>query len=113
MPRCQKKVRVEEDLHEMPDDASMPAEAPKLKPKKAVCLKTLEKNLIEVLQELQRLRNPPDVDVEHAKMLKELETFKKQKEEAEEEFESFLLRMETLEALICQNLQSRLPPAFF
>ena len=93
MPRRQKKVC--EDLLAMPDDeTSMPAEAPKRKAKKPICLKTLQKSLIEVLHELEQLRNPPDINAEHAKMLKELEMFKKQKDAAEDEFQSFLLRME-------------------
>ena len=104
MPRRQKKVCVADD--EMSNDvASMPAEAPKPKPKKAVCLKTLEKNLTEALRELEQLRNPPDVEAEYTEKMVFLRNIK---EKLDDEFQDFLMRFENIWDPFTLEMQSKM-----
>ena len=97
MPRAQKRVQVLEDVEA--DDAPTPPKASKAskpKPKKTVCLKTLQKNLKEALEELEQLRNPLDIPAEHAEMLRKLEMFKGIFQDLEDEFQSFLFNIERI-----------------
>ena len=114
MPRAQKRVQVLEDVEA--DDAPTPPKASKAskpKPKKTVCVKTLQKNLKEALEELEQLRNPLDIPAEHAEMLRKLEMFKSIFQDLEDEFQSFLFNIEriwdpfTLDDLDFRNVKSK------
>ena len=96
MPKAQKRVQVQDDI-DADDEVPMHPKAAKApKPKKKVCVKTLQKNLKEALEELEQLRNPLDIPAEHAEMLRKLEMFKGIFQDLEDEFQSFLFNIERI-----------------
>ena len=109
MPKAQKRVQVQEDL-EADDEVPMPPKDAKVaKPKKKVCVKTLHNNLKEALDELEKLRNPPQLTAEYIDMIEKLEFFRKVRDKLDEEFQEFIMRCERIwDPFTIDTLKSKL-----